>query len=105
MTKLKNVAAMKGQLSTDSEEFIQQAEFSFGYIQPGHGARGKQKSLSESEDLIHVYSIQEIILWLEVTRSKFQKATWRESKIQCYTYHEGHSKISQVPIIVDELDE
>lgn len=106
-----DVSVMKNHLSTDFAEFIQDAQFSFGYIQPGHGSKGRQQSLEVSEDLSTMYSVysgkKQIILWLKVTKAKRPLAANNSgTKKQCRTNHEGHlEKMSQVQVIVEELQE
>ena len=41
LSKFVDVTTMKEQLHTDFSEFIQEADFCFGFIQPGHGIKGK----------------------------------------------------------------
>ena len=110
-SKFSDVSIMKNQLSTDFAEFIKDAQFSFGYIQPGHGAKGRQQPLEVNEDLSTMYSVhsgkKQIILWVKVIKGKRPLAANNTgTKKQCKTNHEGHlEKMSEVQIIVEELQE
>ena len=57
LVKLVNKTNAKGILGSES----------FGYIEPGHGARGKQRWLTSADDLKDMYSThqgkKEILLW------------------------------------------
>ena len=72
--KFCDIDVMKTQLSTDFAEYIRGTEFTFGYIQPGNGAKGRQKPLVDSEELSTMYKLyrvkKQVVLWLKVMKSK-----------------------------------
>ena len=109
--KFSDVYVMKNQLSVDFAEYIQETEFTFGYIQPGHGAKGKQKSLEERDDLTTMYELyskrKQIVLWLKVAKTKRPlKVDDTSSKKQCRTTNHGShlEKISEVQAIFEDLE-
>lgn len=63
--KFHSIDTLKEAVLNSCKEKI--SEESFGYIEPGHGAKGKQRWLTSSEDLKDLYRIhegkKEILLW------------------------------------------
>ena len=55
-TKFSNVSGLRGQLVSDFATLLQDdSNFLFGYIQRGHGVRGKQFSITEDKDILSIY--------------------------------------------------
>lgn len=59
-------------------EHLQEVVLDLGYIQPGHGVKGKQQWLVEDVDLDEMYTLfekkQEIALWCFVRKSDSNNA-------------------------------
>lgn len=84
---------------------------SFGYIEPGHGNRGKQQWLSSTDDLKDMYSIHqgrnEILLWsyrLDVQRKRAHSPDVDESAKHA-RYDKYLDKMTAVEMIEEELKE
>ena len=73
-TKFSDSDVMRTQLGKDFNEFFQDGDFNYGYIIPGHGAKGRQQPINNSNDLKSMYDMYEkrkqIIVWLKVTQGK-----------------------------------
>ena len=124
---------MKIQLESEFHEFILEDDFSFGYIQPGHGSKGRQQPVVEDRDLAMMYDVykkkRQVLLWLKVTKCK-QKKRPSNNDVECQqvakqlrtqaenvgsgkipigggkSNHDGHlKKMSEVELIVDQLEE
>lgn len=82
-TKFTNISAMRSRLAVDFHECIGENEFDFGYIQPGHGIKGRQQSLTKNEDLMTMYELhkrrKQIVLWLKLSRIQQVKLSCTES--------------------------
>ena len=65
--KFRNVSVIKEELVHSFPDRLTKTPDQVGYIQPGHGVRGKQRWLSSDQDLDDMYSEylgkKEIILW------------------------------------------
>ena len=55
--KFTDVSIMKSDLAIEFSDFICDGEFSYGYIQPGHGVKGWQVSIVENKDLVMMYEV------------------------------------------------
>ena len=54
--RFSNVSDLKDQLALDFATLLEDgADFLFGYIQRGHGMRGKQFSITEDDDIQSMY--------------------------------------------------
>lgn len=127
----KDVTSMKIQLESQFHEFILEDEFSFGYIQPGHGSKGRQQLVVENRDLATMYDVykkkRQVLLWLKVTKCK-QKRQPSSNDVECQqvtkqlrtqaesevkipmgggkSNHDRHlKKMSEVELIVDQLED
>ena len=90
-------------------------DFNYGYIIPGHGAKGHQQPINNSNDLKSMYEKRkQIIMWLKVTQGKkpvkcpLYSRVFKEVRTEkvggCSTSHDSHlQKMSVVQIIVDKL--
>ena len=62
------MASLRAYLATQLEEDV----VDIGYIEPGHGMKGRQVWLLESDDLISMYTLfknkKEIILWCHIQK-------------------------------------
>ena len=55
-TKFSNISDLKDQLASDFATLLQDgSNFLFGYIQRGHGVRGKRFSITEDKDILSMY--------------------------------------------------
>ena len=65
---------MRTQINLEFDEFIDNGMFQFGYIEPGHGAKGRQVLITNSEHISDMYQTYEgrkqIVLWLKSKPSK-----------------------------------
>ena len=66
--KFESVDDLKKQILADHKEKVCDPIDQFGYIEPGHGLRGKLRFLVSNEDLQHMYSVHkrkpyEVKLW------------------------------------------
>lgn len=70
-TKFTDISAMRSRLAVDFHDCIGENKFDFGYIQPGHGIKGRQQSLTKNEDLMTMYELhkrrKQIVLWLKLS--------------------------------------
>lgn len=84
-------------------------ELKFGYILPGHGVRGKQRSLEKDEDVQVMYreynTKSNVILWMKsVSRAKRkQDCPGDATKAKRSSYDSHIDKMSAVDEIVDKL--
>ena len=64
-----SVASLRAYLATQLEDVVD-----IGYIEPGHGMKGRQVWLLESNDLISMYTLfmnkKEIILWCHIQKGQ-----------------------------------
>ena len=69
--RFSNVSDLKDQLASDLPHYWKMVPiFLFGYIQRGHGTRGKQFSITKDDDIQSMYNDEyqgrrEIIMWDE----------------------------------------
>lgn len=64
--KYESIDSLKKQVVCEFGDKVGQPLKQLGYIEPGHGLRGKQRWLSSTEDLLNMYEIhgkKEITLW------------------------------------------
>ena len=87
---------------------------SVGYVEPGHGAKGKQRWIINNEDLEDMYKIHEgkseILMWCyeqtESDSSKSSKSVGPPAKVQKITNHSKHQEqMDEVDFIFQELQE
>lgn len=116
---------MKERLSEKFAEFIRNNNLSLGFIQPGHGAKGRQIQVSSDEDLTMMYEHHKgkkhILLWIKVhVISQTGRGTKRPlsaintpndgtstnvgTKKTSSNYQSHIEKMSEVQSIVAELD-
>ena len=109
---------MKSDLAIEFSDFICDGEFSYGYIQPGHGVKGQQVSIVENKDLVMMYEVykkrKQIILWLKLAKHPIEDIEQKTAKkprleeksgVRSKSNHEAHlEKMSQVEIILDKLE-
>ena len=83
----------------------------YGYIEPGHGSKGKRHWLTSENDLTEMYNIyngkKEILLWCSKEKHTDEPDTGGEpSNKRAKTSHEGHvDKMAEVETIEDKLRE
>ena len=53
--KFNDVTVMEEELRKEFSDFIGSDIFHYGFIQPGHGFRGKQQTILEDNDLVLMY--------------------------------------------------
>ena len=88
-------------------------DYQCGYIVPGHGLKGKQKSLMTAEDLNNMYSDykgKQIKLWVKrnVARKRSHspsKPDTPSAKARRTNYDSHLRKMSEVELILEELKE
>lgn len=108
--KFETVAHLSSKLVEDFEELkpLDEQCLSLGYIEPGHGCKGKQRWLYSDEDLQEMYSIwDEILLWCFLPRKQSKRpalsgqdnTTSKRSKI----VESNSNKIMEVQEIVTKL--
>ena len=78
--RFSNVSDLKDQLASDFATLLEDgANFLFGYIQRGHGMRGKQFSITEDNDIRSMYDEyqgrREIIMWMKICKRFHSKST------------------------------
>ena len=65
-----NVAEMKRRLVDDVSDCLDGEDMTFGYLEPGHGTKGRQVPILNSGDLSSMYSThrgrKQIILWVKI---------------------------------------
>ena len=80
---------------------------SFGYIEPGHGARGKQRWLTSADDLEDMYSThkgkKEILLWCYTSDQNPKKRA--RSPDEDEDEAKRHSKSSRYDRFMDKMTE
>ena len=121
---------MQQQLEADFAAVLQGASFHFGYIQRGHGVKGRQFTITADEDVNSMYDEYrgrgDIILWLKTSSSRLAKSTPTDERHksdkdhgrkqpaksskgeECATgrSYQGHlSKMSEVQQIVEDLEQ
>ncbi|XP_065885801.1 uncharacterized protein [Dysidea avara] len=83
----------------------------YGYVEPGHGSKGKRRWLTSENDLTEMYNIyngkKEILLWCSKEKHTDEPDTGDEpSNKRAKTSHEGHiDKMAEVETIEDKLRE
>lgn len=82
--KFEDLEAIKISLGEDFNDFIQDCDFKFGYIQPGHGSKGRQVALDEPKDIEAMYQAyrgkKQVILWIKVSKQKHDRAIESQTK-------------------------
>lgn len=92
------LSACNGEISIDS----------FGYIEPGHGNRGKQQWLSSNDDLKDMYTVHQgkpdILLWAQRCDATRKRAhTPDEETAKRTRYDKYLDKMTEVEMIEEEL--
>ena len=92
--KFESAEDLKGKVLVDLKDRVSDPVNPFGYIEPGHGLRGKLRFLSSDEDLDHMYSVHkrkplQITLWCYGLSSI---RGLKRSSTDCYDH--GHICIS-----------
>ena len=89
--KFTDVSDLRSYLLSDFENFIHEDTFQLGYIQLGHGTKGRQLLVGNNTALDQMYQKNLLILWLKVTKQTAkQVATIVQQKgtkkpCMCYT--------------------
>lgn len=85
---------------------------SFGYIEPGHGAKGKQRWLTSTDDLKDMYSShegkKEILLWCYIDQGQKRRAQspGNEAETRKHSRYDKHlDKMTEVEEIEEKLKE
>ena len=111
--KFISVHSLRSKMAEIFEKYIIQAEFGIGYLQPGHGFKGKQFVLATDEDLKQMYNEhsgrKSINLWLKFEKKKRTRDT---SSMSDYPQPkrskscESHlAKMDELQSIVEKLKE
>ena len=113
--KYRTIDEFKGDLAVKCHQHIGDNEVSetdIGFIEPGHGIKGKQLPLTSDEQLHDMYTVykgkREILVWLKVKKSK------KRSKSPCMvsdeqsaskkTRYDSHlQRMTEVEDIVNDL--
>ena len=115
MRRFANLELLRVALSTKFQELIQQNDFSIGFIQPGHGSKGRQIMLDNDEDLVNMYGVhqgrKQIVLWMKVLRRGIKRPLRvnddenKTPKRQSPGNYQGHlQKMTEVQLIYEELE-
>ena len=81
----------------------------YGYIEPGHGSKGKRRWLTSENDVTEMYNIyngrKEILLWCSKEKGTDEPDAGGEpSKKRAKTSYEGHiDKMAEVEMIEEKL--
>lgn len=66
-TRFSDVARLRSEIKSNFGDYFDGENFEIGYIEPGHGARGRQVPIIYTEDLTRMYSrcnrTKQIVLW------------------------------------------
>lgn len=128
-TRFSTATEMKQQLASNFAAVLQGATFFFGYLQRGHGVKGRQFTITGDEDLESMYDEYrgrgDIILWIKIS-SKTAKSTLTDERHksdknddrkqqksskgkECAadrSKYQGHlSKMSEVQEIMEDLEQ
>lgn len=111
--KFHDLDNLKKRVSEEFEEQINGSIKQIGYIEPGHGLRGKQRWLTSSVELEEMYALfqgrKEIMLWTFSENSKKRSRPENESNdensvLKKRSRYEGHvDKMAEVDEIYDKL--
>ena len=118
--KFTDVSDLRSCLLDAFENSIHEDTFEFGYVQPGHGSKGRQVLLQNNTALEEMYATHMktlFMLWLKVTKHRATKRSatndhQKGTKKSCTdatntpaSSYQGHLKnMSEVQTIVDELE-
>ena len=122
-----DVTEMKRRLVNDVCDCLDGEELTFGYLEPGHGTKGRQVPLLNSGDLSSMYSThrrrKQIILWVKISKKKTvpppakRQCTSSVSELSSKTsnktssapssskYTAQQQKMTELEVIVDDLSE
>ncbi len=112
LAKLTTVEQVQSLLGDKLQQFIDDNGIQCGYVLPGHGFRGKHRSLENEDDLVTMYSEYKnrktITLWMKIitrTKRKRDSSNNRESspKPKRSSYDSHLNKVSEVEEIVEKL--
>ena len=125
-TRFSSYIEIRDQLALDFAALLQEGdEFHFGYIQRGHGVKGKQFSITDDQDVCSMYSEyqgrKEIILWMKICKLRDDGSRKRRKTVEeagdsslkrkksdassAGTNYRGHlSRMSEVEEIVEDLE-
>ena len=84
--KLTDMENLQGFIRTRFEEFTEFDDICVGYIEPGHGWKGKQVWLNSDEDITDLYvvcsKVKDILLWcyLPTEKKRKHKTEFHEEK-------------------------
>ena len=125
-TRFSSYIEIRDQLALDFAALLQEGdEFHFGYIQRGHGVKGKQFSITDDQDVCSMYSEyqgrRESILWMKICKLRDDGSRKRRKTVEeagdsslkrkksdassAGTNYRGHlSRMSEVEEIVEDLE-
>ena len=114
--KFYTYASIRSSLLEDFKDLIHEEEFCtcFGFIQPGHGAKGRQVVIERDEDLPSMYDVhkgrKQILLWIKVKRKHPSRdipdKTAKKPCGETGSNYQGHLKhLTVVEQIVADLEE
>ena len=121
-TRFATASTMKLQLKYDFDSFVGETEaFSFGYLQRGHGTKGRQYAITDDDNIKNMYEEYkgkaEILLWIKVhispkSTSESQKRQRADKEIDGESEPKRQksssnylSRLSEVQEIIDDLEE
>lgn len=109
------VSKLKESILSSCKHYIEEdKELQFGYIQPGHGKKGKQFELTSDKDLKEMYERhkkkRDILLWMKHSkkrpRSESDNPPGGSSRKCSRSNYEGQlNKMAQIDEIIDKLVE
>lgn len=118
-TTFVTASTMKLLLKYDFDSFMGQPEaFSFGYLQRGHGTKGRQYAISDDEDIKNMYEEykgkKEIVLWVKPHKPP-KSTSVSQKRLRVDKENDGEnepkrrpnylSRLSEVQDIINELEE
>ena len=113
--KFDDIEILKEKMSLKFQSYIKESEYSLGFIQPGHGTKGRQVPVATNEDLSKMYQLHEgkkgIVLWLKVTRAKrllpssdTNSNSSAKKQNQGTNYSAHTQRMSEVQVITESLE-
>ena len=112
------VEELKTQIAQDCKSKILEKPTQLGFIEPGHGLRGKQKWINEEDELKEMYDLHQgkdqIILWCFHTvlpqptrplKRPRESDTLAQNKPKASRYEQHVDKMMQVKQIEEKLEE
>ncbi len=113
LTRFESVIALKRKLKKNFSDIlgdVTEDEIEMGFIEPGHGAKGKQQWLMDTDDLRDMYKTYEgkkdIMLWVYLGTKKRPRSPDPESSSKSRkTKYDVHThKMLEVKDIADDLE-